>query len=145
MNTTRKFQTDFSKWETLIVKVVVIVIACLWIYSPVFNGDWLWDDDYLITANPVVQSPDGHASFWVEPKTADYIPLTMSLLWLMWKWFGMDSTGYHVASVLLHALGACLVWALLRTIGLRGAWLVGLFVADFGVGDAVFSAQPRDR
>lgn len=129
MNTTRKSQTNFSKWETLIVKVLVIVIACLWIYSPVFNGDWLWDDDYLITANPVVQSPDGFASFWVEPKTADYFPLTMSLLWLMWKWFGMDSTGYHVASVLLHALGACLVWALLKTIGLRGAWLAGLIFA----------------
>lgn len=127
MNTTRKSQTNFSKWETLIVKVLVIVIACLWIYSPVFNGDWLWDDDYLITANLVVQSPDGFASFWVEPKTADYFPLTMSLLWLMWKWFGMDSTGYHVASVLLHALGSCLVWALLKTIGLRGGWLVGLF------------------
>jgi len=129
MNTTRKSQTNFSKWETLIVKVLVIVIACLWIYSPVFNGDWLWDDDYLITANPVVQSPDGLASFWVEPKTADYFPLTMSLLWLMWKWFGMDSTGYHVASVLLHALGSCLVWALLKTIGLRGAWLAGLIFA----------------
>ena len=129
MNTNRKSQTDFLKWETLIVKVVVVVIACLWIYSPVFNGDWLWDDDYLITANPVVQSPDGLASFWVEPKTADYFPLTMSLLWLMWKWFGMDSTGYHVVSVLLHALGACLVWALLRTIGLRGAWLAGLIFA----------------
>lgn len=129
MNTTRKSQTNFSKWETLIVKVLVIVIACLWIYSPVFNGDWLWDDDYLITANLVVQSPDGFASFWVEPKTADYFPLTMSLLWLMWKWFGMDSTGYHVASVLLHALGSCLVWALLKTIGLRGGWLVGLIFA----------------
>ena len=129
MNTTRKSQTNFSKWETLIVKVLVIVIACLWIYSPVFNGDWLWDDDYLITANLVVQSPDGFASFWVEPKTADFFPLTMSLLWLMWKWFGMDSTGYHVASVLLHALGSCLVWALLKTIGLRGGWLVGLILA----------------
>jgi cytochrome c-type biogenesis protein CcmH/NrfG len=129
MNANTKNPTFFSKWESVFVKAVVILLASLWIYSPVFDGDWLWDDDYLITANPVVQSPDGLASFWVEPKTADYFPLTMSLLWLMWKWFGMDSTGYHVVSVLLHALGACLVWALLRTIGLRGAWLAGLIFA----------------
>jgi cytochrome c-type biogenesis protein CcmH/NrfG len=126
MNANIKNPTGFSKWESVFVRVVVILLASLWIYSPVFNGDWLWDDDYLITANPVVKSPDGLASFWVEPKTADYFPLTMSWLWLMWKWFGMDSTGYHVAAVLLHALGSCLVWALLRTIGLRGAWLAGL-------------------
>ncbi|MFM8982789.1 MAG: hypothetical protein ACKOLA_07755, partial [Spartobacteria bacterium] len=113
MNATTKNSTGFSKWESVFVKMVVILLASLWIYSPVFNGDWLWDDDYLITANPVVHSPDGLASFWVAPKTADYLPLTMSLLWLMWKFFGMDSTGYHVASVLLHALGSCLVWALL--------------------------------
>ena len=129
MNANTKNPTVFSKWESVFVKAVVILLASLWIYSPVFDGDWLWDDDYLITANPVVQSPDGLASFWVEPKTADYFPLTMSLLWLMWKWFGMDSTGYHVVSVLLHALGACLVWALLKTIGLRGAWLAGLIFA----------------
>lgn len=120
---------DFSKWEAVTVKAVVILLASLWIYSPVFNGDWLWDDDYLITANPAVQSPDGVASFWVAPTTADYLPLTMSLLWLMWKWFGMDSTGYHIAAVLLHALGSCLVWALLRMVWLRGAWIAGLIYA----------------
>lgn len=120
---------DFSKWEAVFVKAVLILLASLWIYSPVFHGDWLWDDDYLITANPVVQSPDGLASFWVAPTTADYLPLTMSLLWLMWKWFGMDSTGYHIAAVLLHGLGSCLVWALLRMVGLRGAWLAGLIFA----------------
>jgi len=120
---------DFSRWESAIVKTAVILFASLWIYSPVFDGDWLWDDDYLITANPVVQSPDGVASFWVAPTTADYLPLTMSLLWLMWKCFGMDSTGYHIAAVLLHALGSCLVWTLLRMVGLRGAWFAGLIYA----------------
>jgi cytochrome c-type biogenesis protein CcmH/NrfG len=129
MTATRKKPIGFSKWESVLVKAIVILLASLWIYSPVFDGDWLWDDDYLITANPVVQSPDGLASFWVEPKTADYFPLTMSALWLMWKWFGLDSTGYHIAAALLHALGACLVWALFRTMNFRGAWLAGLIFA----------------
>lgn len=119
----------FFKWEEVFLKVAVILMVSLWIYSPVFDGDWLWDDDYLITANPVVQSPDGLASFWVAPKTADFFPLTMSALWVMWKCFGMDSTGYHIVSVVLHALGACLIWALLRAMRLRGAWLAGLIFA----------------
>ena len=119
----------FFKWEEVFLKVAVILMVSLWIYSPVFDGDWLWDDDYLITANPVVQSPDGLASFWVAPKTADFFPLTMSALWVMWKCFGMDSTGYHIVSVVFHALGACLIWALLRAMRLRGAWLAGLIFA----------------
>jgi len=116
----------FTEWEAGILKVAVIVIACLWIYSPVFQGEWLWDDDYLITENPVVQSPGGLWQIWFAPTTADYFPLTMSALWVLWKFFGLDSTGYHVVSTLLHALGACLVWALLRVAAIRGAWLAGL-------------------
>jgi len=120
---------DFSKWEAEFLKAALIVIACLWIYSPVFDGEWLWDDDYLITDNPVVQSPGGLWQIWFAPTTADYFPLTMSALWLLWQCFGLDSTGYHIVSALLHALGACLVWALLRSVGLRGAWLAALIFA----------------
>lgn len=122
-------ERSFSKWEAGFLKVAVIVLACLWIYSPVFDGDWLWDDDYLITKNPVVQSPVGLWQIWFAPTTADYFPLTMSALWVLWKCFGLDSTGYHIVSVLLHALGACLVWAMLRGAGVRGAWLAGLVFA----------------
>ena len=120
---------DFSSYESAVVKAALILLACLWIYSPVFQGEWLWDDDYLLTDNPVVQSPDGLWKIWFAPATADYFPLTMSALWLQWKFFGLDSTGYHIVSIVLHALGAGLVWLLLRCIGVRGAWLAGLVFA----------------
>ncbi len=116
-------------WESTLVKSAAILLACLWIYSPVYDGEWLWDDDYLLTENAVVQSPDGLWKIWFEPTTADYFPLTMSALWLQWKFFGLDSTGYHIVSIVLHALGAGLVWQLLRLIGVPGAWLAGMVFA----------------
>lgn len=121
--------SDPPGWESALVKAAAILLACLWIYSPVYHGEWLWDDDYLLTDNAVVQSPDGLWKIWFKPATADYFPLTMSALWLQWKFFGPDSTGYHIVSIVLHALGAGLVWRLLVKIGVPGAWVAGMVFA----------------
>jgi protein O-mannosyl-transferase len=121
-------------WEQWWIKVGLIFLACLWVYSPVYDGEWLWDDDYLLTENAVVQSEDGLRELWLAPKTADYFPLTMTALWLQWKWFGLDSTGYHMVSIVLHGLGACGVWGLMVAMGLRGGWLGGLVFAVHPLG-----------
>ncbi|MEI8293527.1 MAG: tetratricopeptide repeat protein [bacterium] len=111
------------------LKAALIFVACFWIYSPVYHGEWLWDDDYLLTNNADVQATDGLGRLWFAPATADYLPLTMSALWLQWRLFGLDSTGYHIVSIALHALSSCLLWGLLRQMRLRGAWFAGLLFA----------------
>lgn len=115
--------------ESALLKAFVLLLVSLWIYSPVVDADWLWDDDYLLTENAVVQSPDGLASLWLAPSTADYFPLTMSALWLLWKFFGPDPAGYHTVSTLLHALSALMLWNLLRLMHVRGAWIATLLFA----------------
>jgi hypothetical protein len=117
-----------------LLKVVVIFAACFWIYSPVYHGEWLWDDDYLLTNNADVQAADGLGRLWFAPATADYLPLTMSALWLQWRFFGLDSTGYHIVSIALHALASCLLWGLLRQMRIRSAWFAGLIFAVHPLG-----------
>lgn len=112
--------------EIAFLKASVLLLVSLWIYSPVTGADWLWDDDYLLTQNPVVQHPVGIVSLWILPTTADYFPLTMSVLWLLWKFFGPDPTGYHIVSTLLHALSALMLWNLLLLLRIRGAWFTAL-------------------
>jgi len=116
-------------WQQIILKAAVIILATLWVYSPAYHGDWLWDDDQLLTANQAVQSPDGLQKLWFSPDTADYFPLTLTALWVQWRLWGMNQTGYHVVNVLFHALGGLLVWLLLRRMKLPGAWLGGLIFA----------------
>lgn len=123
-----------TQWMMPLLKVVVIFVACFWIYSPVYDGEWLWDDDYLLTNNADVQAADGLGRLWFAPATADYLPLTMSALWLQWRFFGLDSTGYHIVSILLHALASCLLWGLLRQMRLRAAWFAGLIFAVHPLG-----------
>ena len=130
MNSIHGGISRFIKPQSLVLlKVVMIVLACLWIYEPVFHGEWLWDDDYLLTNNPAMSSLEGLRGLWFSPATADYLPITLTALWLQWQVFGMDSTGYHIASVLLHATGACLVWLLFRQLKIRLAWVGGFVFA----------------
>lgn len=50
-----------------IFKLIVIVLAGLWIYAPAYHGDWLWDDDQAITANAVTQGPWSFRDIWIAP------------------------------------------------------------------------------
>ena len=118
-----------ARWEVLVLQGALIFLACLWIYTPVYHGEWLWDDDYLITANPAMRSVDGLWRLWFAPSTADFLPLTLSFLWIQWQFFGMDPNGYHIVSILLHALGACFLWVLLVRTKIQGAWLAAMLFA----------------
>ena len=115
----------------LLFRAGLILLAVLWIYSPTYHGEWLWDDDSILTANPVVQSASlqGLVSLWVGPTGADYFPLSYTALWAQWPFFGLNSTGYHAVTILLHASGALLLWRLLVVMRIPGAWLAGALFA----------------
>ncbi len=123
--------TPLERWQELLLRGAIIVMAALWVYSPTYHGDWLWDDDALLTTNPVVQSGtlQGLAKLWIDPAGADYFPLSYSALWAQWMVFGLNPTGYHAVTILLHATGALLLWRLLVVMRLPGAWLAGLLFA----------------
>jgi tetratricopeptide (TPR) repeat protein len=118
-----------DRWRDFIFKLAILVLATLWIYSPAYHGDWLWDDDQAITANPVAQGPWNFYKHWIWPDGADYWPLTGTGFWIQWHLFGPNPTGYHVVNIVLHILGALSFWRLLRIMKVPGAWLGGLVFA----------------
>ena len=118
----------FPWWIGL--RVLLIVATIFWIYSPALNGDWLWDDDFLIEHNPAVVNPQGLWAIWCVPGSLiDYYPLTASVEWLEWQLWPKATLDYHLTSVLLHLTSALLVWHLFRKLGLRLAWVGGLLFA----------------
>ncbi len=101
--------------------------AGIWIYWPVLRGDWLWDDDTLITENHLVHDPWGLWKIWFEPtKLFDYLPLKVSVEWIEWHLWGKETLGYHLVNLGLHLTSAFLIWRLLAKFGLKFAWLGGL-------------------
>jgi Tfp pilus assembly protein PilF len=131
-------QAGVDRWRERIAKAAIIILAGLWIFSPTYHGDWLWDDDELLTKNLTVQhrvSPDPNvppdslrtlAKLWLNPDGTDYFPLSYTAFWAQWPFFGLRSTGYHVTTILLHITGALLLWALLAKMRIPGAWLAAL-------------------
>jgi Tfp pilus assembly protein PilF len=114
----------------LLIRALVITVAVLWVFSPAFHGDWLWDDGLLIRQNDLVHDPEGLWKIWLQPgKLIDYLPVTVTAEWLEWHLFGGDTLGYHLVTVILHLISSFLVWHLLSRFNLRFAWLGGLLFA----------------
>jgi tetratricopeptide (TPR) repeat protein len=122
-------------WKDFLFRLAILVLATLWIYTPVYHSfypaDWLWDDDQLLTANATVQSttPAALAKLWFNPDGADYFPLSYTALWLQWPFFKMWPTGYHFTTIVLHIIGALLLWRLLVVMKIPGAWLAATLFA----------------
>src|ERR1017187_226166 len=78
-----------------------LVAATMIAYQPMWHAGFIWDDDLLVTANPLIKSPHGWYRFWFTTKTPDYFPVMSSFFWVEWRLWGMNPIGYHVVNVLL--------------------------------------------
>ncbi len=103
---------------------LILVLAALAVYQPVWRAGFIWDDNDNVTANPTLRSLDGLRRIWTEPgATQQYYPLTHTSFWAEYHLWGLNPLGYHLDNVLLHAISAILLWLGLRRLGVPGARL----------------------
>jgi protein O-mannosyl-transferase len=103
--------SSFFQPPALIAGIVLFVIAAL-PFFPALRGDFLWDDDAHVTANPTVVGPEGLSEIWTTP-AANYFPLVLTTFRAIHAIAGLNSTAYHVATLLFHATAAVLLWQVL--------------------------------
>jgi tetratricopeptide (TPR) repeat protein len=108
---------------------LLLVVAAFLAYQPVWHAGFIWDDDELLTNNPVVKSADGWYRPWFTASTLDYYPMTFSLWWLEWRLWANNPLGYHLVNVLLHALSAVLLWRVLLRLNIPRALLAAALFA----------------
>ncbi len=107
-----------------------LVLLTLSAYLPALHGGFVWDDDDYVTENDTLRSLDGLRRIWLEPRSIpQYYPLVHTSFWIEYRLWQLDPLGYHLVNVLLHALGAVLLWAVLRRLGVGGAWLAAAVFA----------------
>jgi tetratricopeptide (TPR) repeat protein len=101
---------------------LVLVLAVVLTYVPVWQAGFIWDDDKLITANPCIAGPLGLKEIWTTA-AADICPLTITTFWVEHALWGVAPLPYHLVTVFMHALCAVLLWRVLRSLQAPGAWL----------------------
>ena len=108
----------------------LLILCAVVAYLPAINAGYIWDDDALLTANPLVHDTHhGLVQIWEGKNSRDYTPLTISTFWLEWHLWGDKPAGYHIVNILLHALAAWLLWRILVALSIPGAWLAALLFA----------------
>jgi hypothetical protein len=91
-------------------------------YTPVWKAGFVWDDETILTANPCIVGPLGLKEIWTTPAT-DICPLTLTTFWTEHALWGLNPLPYHLVNVLLHGACAILLWRVLCSLHVRGAWL----------------------
>src|ERR1043166_5819660 len=130
-DSTHRLRSHFvnMSWPLAFVLVAVTIL----VYQPVWHAGFVWDDEVLITGNPLVTRSDGLHRIWLTTEAPDYYPLTSSLWWLEWRLWGGRAARYHTVNIFLHAINAGLVWMILSRLKISGAWLAGLLFATHPV------------
>jgi tetratricopeptide (TPR) repeat protein len=93
--------------------VGVAIVAAL-VFLPALQNEFVsWDDDTNFLSNPNYRGLGIAQLTWmVTTLHGHYIPLTWLTLGLDYALWGMSPRGYHLTSVLLHAIAAGLVYRL---------------------------------
>ncbi len=99
--------------------LIALLVAA---YAPSFRGDFLWDDDLHITANPTIVGPLGLKEIWSSARAA-YFPLVLTNFKLQHALWGLEPLGYRLVTLGFHLGAALLLWRVLLGLRIPGAWL----------------------
>jgi protein O-mannosyl-transferase len=107
----------------------ILVLLTFAVYQPAWYAGFIWDDDLMLTHNPVIHAPEGLLAIWFSTQLPDYFPFTSSTLWLEWRLWGENAACYHLVNIALHAISAVLWWRVLLLLRVPGAWIAAALFA----------------
>ena len=78
-------------WKGGWLPVVLLVVATVLAYLPVWHAGFIWDDDAHVTKNLTLRSLEGLRRIWLrrEPRR-NTIPLVHTSFWLEWRLWGAN-------------------------------------------------------
>ena len=97
----------------------IIFLLVILAYSPLWNGKFLWDDEFLVLRNPFIRSPVmGMEVFrhflFTDAKGEFYRPMqNISYMIDYWR-AGLDSGAYHWTNIIIHGLNGVLLFFLFQ-------------------------------
>ena len=109
---------------------VLLALLTLIVYLPSLSNGFIWDDDSYVQKNPTLRSAEGLWKIWTQPTaTPQYYPLVHTSFWFEYQMWEDRAIGYHIDNILLHTLGAILLWLLLSRLKIPLPWLAAAIFA----------------
>lgn len=112
-----------------LLKAALLLAVTLAIYIPAMNAGFIWDDDSYLLNNGNLLTIEGLWRIWFSTDSPQYYPLVFTTFWIEEHIWGLVPTGYHITNIVLHFANSALLWALLRRLNIRYAFLAGLLFA----------------
>ena len=128
-------------WSRPSVLAALLVGAIVAAYAPSLRGDFLWDDDLHVTANPVIVGPLGLKEIWTTSR-ANYFPLVLTNFWIQHALWELNPLGYRIVTLLCHAAAAALLWRVLRALLVPGSPRRSAAEAGAWLGAAFWALHP---
>jgi type IV pilus biogenesis/stability protein PilW len=134
-------------WESrnkILLSVILIVIIGFSVYANSISGEFIWDDEHLVSDNRYIRDWSNVSKFFTEGMAAGadaptmysfYRPfqlITYTLDYSLWK---LDPRGYHLTNISLHVLVALAVFWLITI--LYKDWVLALITGLFFVAHPV--------
>jgi len=105
-------------WVWGLILILFVILA----YTPIWHAGFIWDDDAMLTGNPCIVGPLGLKEIWTT-RAADICPLVLTTFWVEHAEWGLEPLPYHLVNLLMHGACAVLLWRVLRSLRVQGAWL----------------------
>jgi tetratricopeptide (TPR) repeat protein len=119
-----------SQLKKTLMAAGALILLTLVVYLPVIHCGYVWDDDFYVTANPLLTDTDGLKRIWFSlDSPSQYFPLVYTAFRMEYAMWGLNPLGYHLVNVFIHAMNALLVWLVLSRLRIRGAWLAAAIFA----------------
>ena len=96
---------------------------------PLISADFIWDDDIFVIQNPLIQSPKGILDCWISLDSPDYLPITISSLWIEWRLWGKNARGYHITNIFFHFLYCIGIACIFKKLNWPGGWIAAILFA----------------
>jgi len=127
--TTRSEGDELKQQLRSSLGVLALILITAIVYIPAIRSGFIWDDNILVTSNPLIRNPKLFSSIWFSGSAIDYTPLTLTAFWLEWRLWAGHPMGYHIVNIALYAASTTILWQVLRRLAIPGAWLAALLFA----------------
>ena len=115
-----KEESGYPARNTLLIAAGLIVVLGFLVYGNSLNGEFIWDDEYLVRDNLYITSPSYLPQVFTKDVGAGsgkevifYRPLQILSYMFDYAFWKLNPKGFHLTNTILHILVALLLYFLL--------------------------------